>query len=136
MFDLVANVEKYPQFVPLCAGIDVRKRSQGDDGSAILIADMTVAFKMIRETFSSRVTLDRKNLKILVSYLDGPFKRMENQWTFVPAGEHASDVKFSIDYEFRSRILGLLMGAMFDAAFRRFSAAFEARADEVYGRSA
>ena len=94
---------------------------------------MTVAYKLVRETFTSRVTLDRPKLQILVTYLDGPFSRMENRWTFVPTGENACDVEFAIDYEFKSRTLGLLMGAMFDAAFRRFSAAFEARADEVYG---
>ncbi len=97
---------------------------------------MTVAYKLIRETFTSRVTLDRQKLKILVSYLNGPFRRMENNWTFVPAGERECDVRFSIDYEFKSRTLGMLMGAMFDAAFRRFSSAFEARANEVYGRTA
>ena len=96
---------------------------------------MTVAYKMIRETFTSRVTLDRPNLKILVEYLDGPFSRMQNRWTFRPAGEHACEVEFFIDYEFRSRTLALLMGAMFDTAFRRFAAAFEKRADQVYGRA-
>ncbi|MGZ5865894.1 MAG: type II toxin-antitoxin system RatA family toxin [Xanthobacteraceae bacterium] len=135
MFDLVADVEKYPQFVPLCSGLDVSKRTTADDGTEVLVADMTIAYKLIRETFTSRVTLDRSKLKILVSYLNGPFRRMENTWTFVPGAERECDVRFSIDYEFKSRTLGLLMGAMFDAAFRRFSAAFEARADEVYGRT-
>lgn len=134
MFDLVADVEKYPRFVPLCSSLVVRKRSTEKDGTEIVIADMTIAYKMIRETFTSRVALDREKLRILVSYLSGPFKRMENRWVFVPAGEGECDVRFSIDYEFRSRALSLLMGAMFDAAFRRFSAAFEARANEVYGR--
>jgi coenzyme Q-binding protein COQ10 len=91
---------------------------------------------MLHETFTSRVTLDRPNLQILVSYLDGPFRRMENRWRFIPKGPNACDVEFAIEYEFKSRALGLLMGAMFDAAFRRFSSAFEARADEVYGAPA
>ena len=94
---------------------------------------MTIAYKIVRETFTSRVMLDRPNLKILVEYLNGPFKRMQNRWTFQPVGEDTCDVEFFIEYEFRSRTLAMLMGAMFDAAFRKFSAAFEKRADEVYG---
>jgi coenzyme Q-binding protein COQ10 len=136
MFDLVADVEKYPSFVPLCKALTVRRRSEGEGGTQILIAGMTVAYKLLRETFTSRVTLDRPNMQILVNYLDGPFSRMENRWRFTPNGEDSCDVQFSIDYEFRSRMLGLLMGTMFDAAFRKFSAAFEARADEVYGKRA
>jgi coenzyme Q-binding protein COQ10 len=100
----------------------------------ILVADMTVAYKLIRETFTSRVTLDRPGLTILVEYLDGPFSRMENRWTFRALNERSCEVEFFIEYEFRSRVLAMLMGAMFDAAFRRFAAAFEKRADEVYGR--
>jgi coenzyme Q-binding protein COQ10 len=95
---------------------------------------MTVAYKIIRETFTSRVTLDQQGLKILVEYLNGPFKRMQNRWTFYPVEIKVCDVEFFIDYEFRSRTLAVLMGAMFDAAFRRFAVAFEQRADEIYGR--
>jgi len=135
MFDLVADVEHYPQFVPLCRALRVRKRSSEPDGSELIVADMTVAYKLIRETFTSRVTLDRKNLEILVEYLEGPFQKMNNRWTFRPDGPDACQVEFFIAYEFRSRALGLLMGAMFDAAFRRFAAAFERRADQVYGKS-
>ena len=120
--------------VPLCRSLKVRKRIPEPEGVEILIADMTVAYKLLRETFTSRVTLDRPKVQILVSYLNGPFSRMQNRWSFIAGGARASDVEFAIDYEFKSRTLGLLMGAMFDAAFRRFSAAFEARADEVYGR--
>lgn len=133
MFDLVADVEKYPLFVPLCSALTIKSRSE-KDSVTILVADMTVAYKIVQETFTSRVTLDRPGLKILVEYLNGPFKRMQNCWTFHPVGEGACDVEFFIDYEFRSRTLAMLMGAMFDAAFRRFAAAFEQRADEVYGR--
>ncbi|MGA9562928.1 MAG: type II toxin-antitoxin system RatA family toxin [Pseudolabrys sp.] len=133
MFDLVADVEKYPQFVPLCSALAVKSRTE-KNGTSILVADMTVAYKIVRETFTSRVTLDRPNLKILVEYLSGPFKRMQNRWTFHPIGEEACDVEFFINYEFRSRALAVLMGAMFDAAFRRFATAFEQRADEIYGR--
>ncbi len=134
MFDLVADVEKYPQFVPLCERLVVRSRTAKGEGIDVIVADMTVAFKLIRETFRSRVTLDRPNLKILVEYLDGPFSRMQNRWTFKPTGDNACDVEFFIDYEFRSRMLGVLMGAMFDAAFRRFAEAFEKRADTVYAK--
>jgi coenzyme Q-binding protein COQ10 len=133
MFDLVADVEKYPQFVPLCSALTVKTRAE-KDGRTVLVADMTVAYKVIRETFTSRVTLDRQSLTILVEYLDGPFKRMQNRWTFYSVETKVCDVEFFIDYEFRSRTLAMLMGAMFDAAFRRFAVAFEQRADEIYGR--
>jgi coenzyme Q-binding protein COQ10 len=134
MFDLVADVERYPEFVPLCRGLKVRQRISEPEGVEILVADMTVAYKLVRETFTSRVTLDRPNPQILVEYLQGPFRNMENRWTFRPRGENRCEVEFFISYEFKSRTLGLLMGTMFDAAFRRFAAAFERRADVVYAR--
>jgi coenzyme Q-binding protein COQ10 len=134
MFDLVADVERYPEFVPLCRALKVRERTSEPNGVEIMIADMTVAYKLVREAFTSRVTLDRPNFQILVEYLEGPFSHLENRWTFRPNGEHACEVEFFIAYEFRSRTLALLMGAMFDVAFRRFAAAFEKRADAVYGR--
>ena len=136
MFDLVADVDKYPLFVPLCEALRVRRRQDGDDGRVVVVADMTVAYKVFRETFASRVTLDRPDLKIVVEYLDGPFSHLENRWTFRDDGKGGCVVEFYIDYAFRSRTLGFLMGAMFDAAFRRFSDAFEARADQVYGKPA
>jgi len=135
MFDLVADVEKYPQFVPLCSAMKVKSRTE-KDRVTVLVADMTVAYKIIRETFTSRVTLDRPDLRIFVEYLSGPFKRMQNRWRFVPVGEDACEIEFFIDYEFRSRTLAAVMGAVFDAAFRKFAVAFERRADEVYGRPA
>jgi coenzyme Q-binding protein COQ10 len=134
MFDLVADVERYPEFVPLCRDLRVRTRAPQPDGSEIVVADMTVAYKLVRESFRSRITLDRKNLIILVEYLQGPFSHLKNRWGFTPLGPQECEVEFFIDYEFRSRMLGILMGAMFDAAFRRFATAFEARADQVYGR--
>jgi coenzyme Q-binding protein COQ10 len=134
MFELVADMEKYPSFVPLCSALKVRSRAMKEDDVSVVVADMTVAYKLIHQTFTSRVTVDKPRLKILVEYLDGPFKRMQNRWTFWPVGESACDVEFFIDYEFKSRTLALLMGAMFDAAFRRFASAFEQRADEIYGR--
>jgi coenzyme Q-binding protein COQ10 len=135
MFDLVADVEKYPQFVPLCSALKVKSRTE-KDGATVVVADMTVAYKIIRETFTSRVTLDRPELRIFVEYLSGPFKRMQNRWRFVPIGKDACEIEFFIDYEFRSRALAAVMGAVFDAAFRKFAVAFEQRADEIYGRRA
>jgi coenzyme Q-binding protein COQ10 len=134
MFDLVADVERYPEFVPLCRALKVRRRIPEPEGVEILVADMTVAYKFVRETFTSRVTLDRPNLQLLVEYLEGPFSNLENRWTFHPTGEKSCEIEFFISYEFKSRTLGMLMGSMFDVAFRRFAAAFERRADLVYAR--
>jgi coenzyme Q-binding protein COQ10 len=134
MFDLVADVERYPEFVPLCQSLKIRQRSPKPDGTEIVVADMVVSFKLVRETFTSQVTLDRPHLKILVEYLKGPFSSMENRWVFEPSGDEACDVSFFIAYEFKSRMLAVLMGAMFDTAFSRLSAAFEKRADAIYGK--
>jgi coenzyme Q-binding protein COQ10 len=132
MFDLVADVESYPEFVPLCESLVVtRRETVGAD--TVLIATMGIGYKAIRERFTTRVTLKPSSSTILVEYLDGPFKRLENRWRFLDA-PGGSEVDFFIDYEFRSLALGLLMGAMFDTAFRRFADAFEARAGVVYGR--
>src|SRR5436305_10830181 len=136
MFDLVADIERYPEFVPLCKSLKIRQRTTRPDQTEVVIADMTVSFKLVRESFTSKVTLDRPNLKILVEYLEGPFSKLENRWSFEPRSENACDVGFYISYEFKSRMLAMLMGAMFDAAFQRFAAAFEKRADAVYGKPA
>jgi len=132
MFDLVADVERYPEFVPLCKALKIRQRTQNADGTEVIVADMTVSFKLVQESFTSKVTLDRANLKILVEYLRGPFSNLENRWTFEPKNDTECDVGFFINYEFKSRMLAMLMGSMFDTAFQRFAAAFEKRADEVY----
>ena len=134
MFDLVADVERYPEFVPLCQSLKIRQRNPGPNGTEVVIADMTVSFKLVRETFTSRVTLDRPNLNILVEYLRGPFSKLENRWTFEPKSDNSCEVGFYIAYEFKSRMLAMLMGAMFDTAFQRFAAAFEKRADRIYGK--
>ena len=134
MFDLVADVERYPEFVPLCSALKVRQRMAKPDGTEVLVADMTVSFKLVKESFTSRVTLDRANLKILVEYLQGPFRNLENRWTFEAKSETDCDVGFFLSYEFKSRMLAMLMGTMFDTAFQRFAAAFEKRADVVYGK--
>jgi coenzyme Q-binding protein COQ10 len=133
MFDLVADIEHYPEFVPLCRELKVRRRIPGEAGTETLVADMTVAYKLIHETFTSRVMLDRPRLEIAVQYLNGPFRNLDNRWRFRAIDEKSCEVEFYIAYEFKSRMLGLLMGTMFDTAFRRFAAAFEARADHVYG---
>ncbi len=132
MFDLVADVERYPEFVPLCQALKIRRSSDAGEGVRVVVADMTVAFGPIRETFTTQVTLDKPNLSILVEYINGPFRQLENRWRFRPDGA-GCDIDFFISYEFRSRTLALLMGSVFDTAFRKFSAAFEKRADIVYG---
>jgi coenzyme Q-binding protein COQ10 len=132
MFALVADVEHYPEFLPLCEALKVRRRNVLEDGREMLIADMTIGYKAIRETFTSRVTLDPSAMKILVEYVDGPFSHMQNRWSFLPENS-GTRVEFFIDYQFKSRMLGLLMGAMFDTAFRKFSDAFVERAGVIYG---
>ena len=132
MFALVADVERYPEFVPLCQSLKVRRRAASGEGVEVLTANMTVAYKLLTESFISRVTLDRPRLQVTVEYLEGPFRRLDNRWNFRPLGEHSCEIDFFISYEFRNRMLGMVMGAVFDTAFRRFADAFERRADEVY----
>jgi coenzyme Q-binding protein COQ10 len=134
MFDLVADVERYPEFVPLCQSLRVRRRTSGPQGADVLLCDMTVGYRAIREKFTSRVTLDRAQRKVLVEYVEGPFSYLQNTWDFLDEPQ-GSRIEFYISYEFRSRILAALMGSMFDAAFRKFAQAFETRADVIYGRN-
>ncbi|KQV42497.1 MULTISPECIES: type II toxin-antitoxin system RatA family toxin [unclassified Rhizobium] len=131
MFDLVADVERYPEFLPLCEALTVRSRKERD-GKVLLVADMTVGYKAIRETFTTQVLLNKAERVIDVKYIDGPFKYLDNRWRFETREEGGSNVNFFIDYEFKSRILGALMGSMFDRAFRMFTEAFEKRADTIY----
>ena len=135
MFDLVADVEKYPEFVPFCERLEVRARKREGERE-VLIASMAVGYKLLRESFTSKVTLDRPALAIRADYLDGPFRSMENRWAFTPRDATSSEIFFCIHYEFRSRMLDALMGRMFDRVFRHFARAFEARADAVYGTPA
>src|SRR3954471_11063260 len=107
MFDLVADIERYPEFVPLCKSLRIRQRTTKSDGTEIVIADMTVSFKLVREAFTSRVTLDRPHQKILVEYLRGPFSNLENRWTFEPKSENDCDVGFFLAYEFKNRMLAM-----------------------------
>jgi coenzyme Q-binding protein COQ10 len=131
MFDLVADVEKYPEFLPLCERLAVRSRKERD-GRTVLVADMSIGYKAIRETFTTQVLLKPDERIIDVKYIDGPFKYLSNIWGFEPATDGCF-VRFFIDYEFKSRILATVMGTMFDRAFRMFAEAFEKRADVIYG---
>jgi coenzyme Q-binding protein COQ10 len=134
MFNLVADMESYPQFVPLCRSLRVRNRAQKSEGVETAVSEMTIAYKMIHETFTTQVTMDRPKMQILVDHLRGPFSRLQNRWVFRATGEATCDVEFFISYEFSSRLFAVLMGAMFDLAFRRFADAFERRADQIYGK--
>jgi coenzyme Q-binding protein COQ10 len=135
MFALVADVEQYPKFVPLCQGLRVLRREQSGETETI-IARMSVAYKLFSESYTSKVVLKPTEQAILVDYLDGPFRRLHNRWTFTPIDETSSQIGFYLDYEFKSRAFQMLMGAVFDRAFRTFADAFEARADAVYGKRA
>ena len=136
MFDLVSDVEAYPQFLPLCTALRVLQRSREGE-MQIFVAEMQVGYKAIRETFKTRVACNRAAYHILVEYIDGPFRYLKNSWAFRDTAEgQGAHVDFHIEYEFRSRALGLLMGGVFDQAFRRFADAFERRADAIYGRPA
>jgi coenzyme Q-binding protein COQ10 len=132
MFDVVADVERYPEFLPLCEGLTVLERSASGDE---LTATMTVGYKSITERFTTHVTLDRAASLIRVRHLDGPFSHLQNEWRFTPANGGA-DVHFSIDYAFRSAMLSLIVGAAFDKAVRSYTDAFEGRARKLYGSPA
>lgn len=132
MFALIADVEKYPLFLPLCEALTIRERTTDGEGRVVLVAAMDVGYKAIRERFTTRVTLDPGANRILATYLDGPFSKLDNRWSFVPAAG-GCDVDFFIDYEFRNLVLQMLMGGMFQQAFGKFAEAFEARARVVYG---
>ena len=134
MFELVADIERYPEFVPLCQRLAIRQTRE-KSGKIIRLADMTAGYMAIRETFTCQVISNQEECQISVSYIDGPFKYLENKWMFERTDTETCIIHFVLDYEFKSRALGLLMGSMFDTAFGRFVAAFEARADELYGKS-
>ena len=135
MFDLVANVEAYPEFVPLCDALTVLTRRERK-GREVIDARMKVGYKAISETFVSRVVLRPAENRIDVSYIDGPFEHLENRWVFHEISETECEIEFHLDYAFRSRALALMMGAVFDRAFARIVGAFRRRADEVYGPAA
>ena len=118
--------------MPLCKRLIIKARS-AESGHEVLVADMTVAYAVVRETFTTRVALDRAARTIDVKYLEGPFHHLDSRWSFTPEGEGACLVRFAIDYEFKSRALAAVMGAAFDAAFHKLAAAFDKRADAIYG---
>lgn len=129
MFALVADVAKYPQFLPWCVGARVRTQSETD-----LVADLTIGFGPFRETFTSRVALARPQ-KVQVKYENGPFRYLNNQWTFDP-DPAGCRVSFFVDFEFRSRLLQAAIGVVFNEAVRRMVNAFLKRARDVYGAPA
>jgi coenzyme Q-binding protein COQ10 len=126
LFDLVADVGKYPQFLPWCVGARVRSRSESE-----LVADLTIGFGPFRESFTSRVGLERPR-RVKVRYENGPFRYLNNQWEFLPH-ERDTRVNFFVDFEFRSRILQAAIGLVFNEAVRRMVGAFRKRARDVYG---
>lgn len=132
MFALVADIEHYPEYVPLCQSLTIRS-SQKRGERTVLVANMAVGYMAIRETFTCQVILDPAANKINVTYIDGPFEYLENQWHFEPVDAGNCIVHFKLDYEFKSRTLAMLMGSMFDRAFARFTDAFEQRADKLHG---
>ena len=134
MFRLVADVESYPKFLPLCEALKLKRR-ETRDGKEVLIATMVVGYKLIRESFTTEVILDAEARSIVVHYLDGPFSYLENRWSFRPLTSKACEIDFYIAYSFRSRLLERLMGGLFDKAVRRYTTAFEERADAIYGEA-
>ncbi|QJE72874.1 type II toxin-antitoxin system RatA family toxin [Aerophototrophica crusticola] len=130
LYRLVADVERYPEFLPWAVACRIRKR----DGN-VLWADLVIGFKMIRERFTSKVTLDEPGRAIHVEYVEGPFHYLNNHWTFHPHPEGCL-VDFYVDFEFRNKVLQKIIGALFNEAVRRMVAAFEGRAHQLYGRGA
>jgi coenzyme Q-binding protein COQ10 len=128
MFDLVADVGRYPEFLPWCVAARILSRCE-----TRMRAELAIGFKGIRERFTSLVTLDRPNRRIDVTYENGPFKYLVNQWRFEPDGEGRCVVDFHIEFQFRSRLLEMLMGKLFNEAVHRMVRAFEQRADALYG---
>ena len=132
ILDLVADVARYPEFVPLCEGMTVLSRQSEPNGDEVIVARMAVGYGPLRESFTSRVAVSRALRQINVTYLQGPFRSMHNRWTFRPDGA-GCEVEFQINYEFSSLALQLLLGSLFDRVFRKFAEAFELRARKVYG---
>lgn len=133
MYDLVADVESYPQFLPWNAAARIRRRTSQDDGRMLMEADLVISFKVFRERFGSRVLLDPAALRIDTEYLDGPFKYMKSTWAFRDLPEGGSEVEFNVDFEFRNAILQGVIGLVFNEAMQRIVRAFEDRARKLYG---
>lgn len=127
LFDIVADIERYPDFLPWCVATRVKSR----EGN-VITADVVIGFKMFRERFTTRDVLDRPR-RIDVSYHDGPFKYLNNHWVFEPVGDASCDLDFYIDFEFRTRLLQMAVGALFNEAVKVMVSAFEKRAKAIYG---
>jgi coenzyme Q-binding protein COQ10 len=136
MFDLVADVRRYPEFLPWCRALRVRSDDIDASGTGLLVADMVARFRGFEERFTSRVSVDRPNLAIDVAYVDGPFRHLKNTWRFTEAGAGRTRVAFTIDFEFRNRLLQMLANSMLERALMRLSQAFIDRADALYGATA
>lgn len=134
MFRLVRDVERYPEFVPLCTGLKILSEEATLTGTR-LRARMDVGNSKLQDHFVTLVETDETARTIDVSYEEGPFEYLENRWRFTPCGLSACEVDFFISYEFRSRLMSLALGSVFEQAFRRFVQAFEDRADALYGTS-
>lgn len=128
LFDLVADIERYPEFLPWCVAARIRSRE-----TDMVVADLVIGFKMIRERFTSRVKLDRPNLRIDVAYTDGPFRYLNNHWVFESLPNGHCRIDFYVDFEFRSLMLQKIIGVLFNEAVRRMVQAFETRAARLYG---
>lgn len=128
LFDLVADIERYPEFLPWCAAARIRSRE-----ADLVVADLVIGFKMIRERFTSRVKLDRPNRRIDVAYTEGPFRYLNNHWVFEPLQDGWCRIDFYVDFEFRSLMLQKIIGVLFNEAVRRMVHAFESRARKLYG---
>lgn len=134
MYGLVADVARYPEFLPWTAAARIRTRTPRADGAEVMEADLVISFKVFRERFGSRVVLIPAEYRIETDYLDGPFRHMHSHWQFRDLPEGGCEVDFSVDFEFRNAILQKVIGVVFDEAMRRVVRAFEARAEALYGR--
>lgn len=134
MFGLIADVSRYPEFLPWCAAARVRSRQPLPDGTGEVIeADLVISFKLFRERFGSRVTIRPQERRIDVEYLDGPFRYLHNHWRFDPRGAKHCEIDFFVDFEFRSALLQRVIGLVFNEAMQRIVRAFERRAEALYG---
>ena len=130
MFAVVADIEKYPEFVPGCAALKIMERTS-HGGIETIVAKMLVSVGALRETYTSKVTLDKKNYAIDARHLDGPFHHLDTRWRILPRGA-GSEVKFFIDFEFRNRVLAAASNLLFDGMTRKMTDAFIARAKKLY----
>ncbi|MCV2447511.1 type II toxin-antitoxin system RatA family toxin [Paracoccus sp. DMF] len=133
MYALVADIERYPEFLPWNSAARIRARRPGEGGSEVIEADLVISFKVFRERFGSRVTLWPAGRRIDTEYLDGPFKYLRSGWSFADLPEGGCKVEFFVDFEFRNAILGKVIGVVFGEAMSRIVRAFEDRARALYG---